>query len=860
VTDLRLVPATLAAWTTAALAVGAPGPDVLLSTSVGAVALALLALAAVTPSARVASTGTPSTGTPSAGAPVVVGRVESVRARAAGQAVLVAACVVAVLLSTGAQLAARSGLAELAADGATASVTATVGSAVEPRTNPWTGVPDRSEVRVELREVTARGVRSAAAGPVVVSGPGGGWDGLVYGSTVEARGVLAVQGDRTLLRVEEAPRVVEPPGPLSRGVHAMRQGLLAATDGLSPQARGLVPGVAVGDTSRLDPALDEAMRTTSLTHATAVSGGHFAIVVACVAALCVVARAPRTLRVAVTAAAMAGFVVLVHPEPSVLRAAAMGAVGVVGIALGRPSRAVAALGAGVVLLLVVDPWLARSYGFVLSVAATAGLALLTAPIARRLAPWCGRVAAHVVAVPVAAQVACAPILVLLDPSVSTWAVPANLLAAPALGPATVLAVLATLVAPWWPAGATAVAWVAGGFTWWIAGVAQVFAGLPGARLPWPGGAGGLVLLAAVTGAVAAVVTRSRALAALGERQAARRASALPWRARARRRVRAVRRALTGSSRAARRHRQVTATLVAAVGVLAAVVLVLVRPLVTTGGLVSADVPADWAVVACDVGQGDALVLRSGPVSAVVVDVGPAGDAADRCLDGLGVDHVDLLVLSHFHADHVGGLEPVLRGRTVDRALVTGTADPAAQAERVRELLDDAGVRVDVARPGETGEAGAAGVRWEVLQAGPVHGADEAGTGTGGAAHHDGEDGGANDASIALLAVVEGVDVVALGDLEDAGQDALASSLTASGTGRVDVVKVAHHGSATQSERLAAVLAPAVALVSSGENTYGHPTDRALDLYRGVGASVLRTDTCGTFALVVRDGVLGAAGC
>ena len=87
----------------------------------------------------------------------------------------------------------------------------------------------------------------------------------------------------------------------------MRQSLLDATDGLSPQARGLVPGVAVGDTSRLDPELDEAMRTTSLTHVTAVSGGHFVIVVACVAGLCVLLRAPRAVRVVVTAAAQSLF-------------------------------------------------------------------------------------------------------------------------------------------------------------------------------------------------------------------------------------------------------------------------------------------------------------------------------------------------------------------------------------------------------------------------------------------------------------------------------------------------------------------------------------------------------------------------
>jgi len=147
------------------------------------------------------------------------------------------------------------------------------------------------------------------------------------------------------------------------------------------------------------------------------------------------------------------------------------------------------------------------------------------------------------------------------------------------------------------------------------------------------------------------------------------------------------------------------------------------------------------------------------------------------------------------------------------------------------------------------------VRWEVLQAGPGGPVPPGAVGAG-----DGEGGGANDASIALRAHVAGLDVVALGDLEDAGQEALARVLAERGAGEADVVKMAHHGSRTQSDRLAALLSPTVALVSSGENTYGHPTDHAMDLYRGTGAAVLRTDACGTFALVVRDGVLAVAGC
>ncbi|WP_435736335.1 ComEC/Rec2 family competence protein [Cellulosimicrobium sp. PMB13] len=866
-TDLRLAPAALAAWTAAAVGVGGAPAAVLVAAAVGAAALGLVCLALVgravgprrttavaataVPATALPATAAPATAAPATAAPATVpGR----RGGLVGQAVLVLACVTAVLLSCGAQLVERagSGLTDLAQDGATARVTATVRSAVVPRANPWTGEEDRREVRVEAVRLTARGVTTPASGQLVVAGAGGSWDGLAYGATVEAVGTLSVDGDRTFLRVDEAPRVLEPAPPPLRAVHSMRQGLLDATAGLSPQARGLVPGVAVGDTSRLDPELDEAMRTTSLTHVTAVSGGHFAIIVACVAALCVALRASRTVRVLVTGAAMAGFVVLVHPEPSVLRAAAMGVVGLTGVLLGRPSRAVAALGAAVVVLLVLDPWLARSYGFVLSVAATAGLALGTAPLARTLAPWCGRTTAHVLAVPVAAQVACAPILVLLEPSVSVYSVPANLVAAPALGPATVLGVVATLLAPVWPAGATGVAALAGVFTGWIAGVAEVFAELPGARLPWPGGVGGLLLLVLVTATGLTVLLRSRGLRRAAERRELLRVRRRPWRSRLRRHLRAVRR----TSR--------PVLLTALVGIVAAVLVVVLvghRLAVVDDG-----VPADWAVVACDVGQGDALALRSGPSSAVVVDVGPPGAAADRCLDDLGVDRVDLLVLSHFHADHVGGLDAVLQDRVVERALVTGTRDPVAQADRALGLLEDAGVPVDVARPGDAALAGGAdGVRWEVLQAGPAPGGtDRDGTvpdrGQGGGEGATGEEGAANDASVVLLAEAQGIDVVALGDLEDAGQESLVRVLEGRGGIAVDVVKVAHHGSRTQSERLASALSPAVALVSSGENTYGHPTDHAMDLYRGVGSTVLRTDTCGTFALVVRDGVLGSAGC
>jgi len=105
-------------------------------------------------------------------------------------------------------------------------------------------------------------------------------------------------------------------------------------------------------------------------------------------------------------------------------------------------------------------------------------------------------------------------------------------------------------------------------------------------------------------------------------------------------------------------------------------------------------------------------------------------------------------------------------------------------------------------------------------------------------------------------------IIALGDLETAGQASLLCMLVSDGTGAVDVVRMAHHGSRTQDPALAHHLSPSVTLVSAGaDNTYGHPTESALDLYASTGSAILRTDTCGTVGLVVREEqTLVAGGC
>ncbi|MBQ1015962.1 ComEC/Rec2 family competence protein, partial [Micromonospora sp. M51] len=259
---------------------------------------------------------------------------------------------------------------------------------------------------------------------------------------------------------------------------------------------------------RLPPAVEEDFRATGMTHLNAVSGSNVAIVVGAVLLLARWARAGPWLAAALCAVALVGFVILVRPSPSVVRAATMGAIGLAALAAGRPRAALPALAAAVTVLVLVDPELAGDPGFALSVLATGGL-LLLAPrwrdgLRRRGVPTG---LAEALAVPAAAQLACGPVVAGISGTVSLVAVPANLLAVPAIAPATVLGVLAALVSPIWPAGAGFVAWLASWPAWWLVLIARQGARLPGGTLPWPGGVPGALLLTGLTVALLIAVRR-----------------------------------------------------------------------------------------------------------------------------------------------------------------------------------------------------------------------------------------------------------------------------------------------------------------------------------------------------------------
>ncbi|MER7545834.1 ComEC/Rec2 family competence protein [Spirillospora sp. NPDC127506] len=632
--------------------------------------------------------------------------------------------------------------------------------------------------RMIIVRARAEAVRHAEVRvPVLLIAADPRWLRLIPSQRVRLRGRFVRPEGGGLLAavviVRGPPDVLGPPSAPQRAAERVRAKLRAAVDRLPPDRRGVLPAMVVGDTSRLDPALAADFRTAGLTHLLVVSGANLAIVVGAVAGLCRLTGLGRRRAPPVAVVAVAAFVLVARPEPSVLRAAVMGLIGLLALFTGRERQGLPALAAAVLLLVLIDPGLARSYGFALSVLATAGLLVLAPPWRERLSRRLPGPLADALAVTAAAEVAVAPVLVMLSGEVGVVSVFANLLAAPAVAPATLLGALGTVTALVSLPLARLIVWPAGLAVGWIIRVARTAAALPYATLPWTGGAlGAATLLAA--GAAAVLILRSRRLRVIAA--------------------------------------------AAMTGVLAGVIAM--------RALSPGWPPPGWQMVACDVGQGDALALSAGPGRAVVIDTGPEPGPVDRCLRRLHVTDVPLLILTHPHADHINGTSGVRRHRTVHQVLTT----PATSG---REARYTSGLS---SRPAEPGQ------RWRIgdltlsilAPLGPARPLSPEDDGTA-----------INNASVVLVARKPGFSALLAGDIETDAQRALEAAVP-----RVDVLKVPHHGSRSQDPGFLAAAHAAISLISVGEhNDYGHPSPATLALLRRLHTQIHRTDQEGDIAIV-----------
>ena len=543
----------------------------------------------------------------------------------------------------------------------------------------------------------------------------------------------------------------------------------------SGDAGALIPGMVLGDTSKQSVAFKADMKRSGLTHLVAVSGANFAIVSAFV--LWGMQSFIRSLRwrLGATAIFLASFIALVRPSPSVLRAAAMAAVLLVAKGSRRPSDSLPALGFAIAAVVIGDPWQARDAGFALSVLATAGLLLFAPRIIAWLSKYLPKLISEALAPPIAATIFCSPVLIAIAGYLAPMSVIANLFAAPAVAPITIIGFIAALISPIAPFMTRLLIWIIH---------------FPAAFITWT----------AHWAAQFPVLKMSSAILIL------------------------LLVALWFTRTLVKRHWKKYVSI--------ALCFLLFFTWIGRwpGG--------QWSVANCDIGQGDSSVINLGNHRAIVIDVGPDAALEDACLKALGIREIPLLILSHFHADHVEGLPGLLKKRHVGQVWVSNNTDPIFESDRVQSWLK--GIEIVVATRGM--QSTISNIAIKVLW--PL-------TTTQQFASNPCDGSSINNSSIAAMITSPDFSLFAAGDLEPPVQELLRADVA-----HVDIYKVCHHGSKYQDPEFMAHLSPAIAMISVGTgNTYGHPAPQTVRALTRLGARVVRTDTDGAIAIRAKNHLL-----
>ena len=590
---------------------------------------------------------------------------------------------------------------------------------------------------------------------------------------------LRRQGIAMTLRTER----LDQPGGRRGGLEGWIDGIRARAEsalgrGMPGREAALARGFVLGEDDRIDHRTREDFQRSNLTHLLAVSGEN--VILLCVLAWPLLALLGLPLRARLLGALLliALYVPVTGAGPSIQRAGVMGAAGLIAALADRPRSRWYAVLLAVAITLAINPRADGDVGWQLSFAAVIGIMLWSKRLASLFSGAAQRgsaraALAEAIAVTTAATVATAPLMAEAFDQLSPSALPANVLAAPAVAPAMWLGMLAGIAGQLPLLPVEPLNWLDSLCLAYIAQIAHWFAAPSWALLSVHLGS-----IWGVIGAYAALIAGMElllhGLAGRGEL--------------------AIRRLLAPAA-------------------FTAVVLGLLAwwPFGSTSA--PAPPPGDLTIRVLDVGQGDSILLDPPDGDPVLVDTGPPDDGVEDRLSELGIHSLAAIVISHDQSDHAGDLGQLLESVRVDR-LVYGRDDP-----RLRGAALAAGAQPY--RLAEGGEIDSGSLHLSAIWP-PRELLGETG-----------ED--PNLLCVVLVAQWRHFSMLLTGDAE-------AESVPMD-PGPIDVLKVAHHGSAD--DGLGPLLersVPKLAVISVGAgNSYGHPTEATLDELRSHDVPAMRTD-------------------
>ena len=610
-------------------------------------------------------------------------------------------------------------------------------------------------------------------------------DKVEFGTKLIVKGKISAYNFQNIaysLEVEEYS-ILKEANLFDKAINKVRSNFLEITTSLSGDARELLPGLILGDTRNQSLALSQDMKNSGLTHLTAVSGGNIAILLLAIIWLCQKFRFTIKKQIVTGLFTLIIFALLVRTEPSVVRASLMGAISLLGLFTGTRRHGISALVTTICIALLVDPNLAVSWGFCLSVFATAGLLVFTRPFANKISELVPRIPESLsvlIAVALSAQISTAGLIAGFSGQITLWSIPANLLASPVIPFVTILGYLSLVFSNFYTPFAYLFGYLAAFFANWIGFLAHYFASYETSIIHVPKGIIGFLLISFIMALSAFLIFLVKKTKIENKK-----------------------------------------TLVISI------FLILISSLILKSKDVKNWPIRNWQFVMCDVGQGDGLVLKDSTGKVLVVDVGPNGQLMNDCLKKLGVKTIDVLMLTHFHADHVEGLELVKNRHIIQKVYLTWIEDPVYEVERTKQLLND--VLTFHIKSGEVISLGEMKIQclWPTkikMNLGSIP----------------------NNSSLVNLVTIKNASFLLTGDIEPPAQEAIQKLWKIP---QVDVVKVPHHGSKFQDANFPKWTRARLALISVGqENSYGHPAKLTLDLYRDSGMQVLSTDEVGSIAI------------